>query len=95
MKYKAHENMQRVIALLNREDVDYLDRIGKDSLFTTGAKLSRIKIIRAMVEAMKKLDIKGSGVGSETDLRQEILKIAASHASTALAREDKQDVENK
>ena len=84
---KTAERLQRVIALLNREDVDYLDRIGKDSLFTKGAKLSRIKIIRAMIEAMRELEISGVDIGNEVELNNEILKRAASYASMKFGSE--------
>jgi len=73
MKYDDIK-LHRVIAIMNRDEIDYLDRIGKDSLFTTGTKLSRIKILRAMVDAMKELGIKGSNVKSEKALKNEILK---------------------
>lgn len=81
---KTKERLERVIALLNRTDIDYLDNIGKDSLFSTGTKLSRIKIIRAMIEAMRLLDVRGDGIGSEAGLREAILRKAASHAATEL-----------
>jgi hypothetical protein len=68
------ENVRRVIAIMNREEIDYLDKIGKDSLFTTGNKLSRIRILRAMVEAMKDLAIDGKNIKNEDDLKNEILK---------------------
>ncbi len=84
MKRILNEKLQRVIALLNRDEVDYLDRIGKDALFTKGTKLSRIKVIRAMVEAMKEMDITGRDVGSEEDLKGLILKKAAFYASHSL-----------
>ena len=71
---KANERLQRVVALLNRDEIDYLDTIGKDALFTMGTKLSRIKIIRAMIEAMKELDVTGKDIGSEKDLKEEIVK---------------------
>ena len=86
---KANERLQRVIALLNRADVDYLDNIGKDSLFTKGTKLSRIKIIRTMIEAMKKLEITGRGIGSEEELKKEILEKAAAFASHLFGAEKK------
>jgi len=71
------DKLQRVIAFLNREDIDYLDRIGKDALFTKGTKLSRVKVIRAMVEAMRALNINGRDISSEEELKNEILnKIA-------------------
>ncbi len=69
-----NKKLHRVIATMNREEIDYLDKIGKDSLFTTGVKLSRIKILRAMVEAMKKLGIDGKNIKNEEGLRNEILK---------------------
>jgi len=67
------KKLHRVIAIMNRSEVDYLDRIGKDSLFTTGSKLSRIKILRAMVEAMRELGIDGKNIKNEDDLKNEIL----------------------
>ncbi|MCK4462965.1 MAG: hypothetical protein KAU58_01505 [Candidatus Omnitrophica bacterium] len=68
------KKLHRVIAIMNREEIDYLDKIGKDSLFTTGNKLSRIKILRAMVDAMKKLSIDGKNIKNEEALKNEILK---------------------
>ena len=64
----------RVIALLNREQVDFLDKLGKDALFTTGAKLSRTKIIYAMVNALRSLGVTGDGVRSKEELEQKIIK---------------------
>ncbi|MBI4436919.1 MAG: hypothetical protein HY590_05890 [Candidatus Omnitrophica bacterium] len=64
----------RVIALLNREQVDFLDKLGKDALFTTGAKLSRTKIIYTMVNALRALGVTGDGVRSKEELEQKIIK---------------------
>ena len=64
----------RVIALLNREQVDFLDEIGKDALFSTGAKLSRTKIIFAVVNALRTLGITGEGIRSREELEQKIVK---------------------
>ena len=64
----------RVIALLNREQVDFLDELGKDALFSTGAKLSRTKIIYAMVNALRSLGLTGQGVRSKEELEQKIVK---------------------
>jgi len=86
---KAKERLERVTALLNRSEIDYLDNIGKDCLFSTGTKLSRIKIIRAMIEAMRSLDVRGDGIGSEAGLKEAILRKAASHAATGLKHNPK------
>ncbi|MFC1577025.1 hypothetical protein ACFL3N_01660 [Candidatus Omnitrophota bacterium] len=71
---ETSEKLQRVIAFLNRDDIDYLDKIGKDALFTKGVKLSRVKVIRAMVEAMKELKVNGRDISSEEELKEEILE---------------------
>ena len=73
---EAHPKTHRVIALLTREQVDFLDEVGKDALFSTGAKLSRTKIIYAMVNALHTLGITGEGIRSKEELEQKIVKAA-------------------
>lgn len=36
MTQEKSEKTQRVIALLNREEIDFLDKLGKDTLFSSG-----------------------------------------------------------
>jgi len=81
------EKLKRVIAFLNRDEIDYLDMIGKDALFTKGVKLSRVKVIRAMVEAMKVLNINGKDISSEEELKAEILKRITEYRKGALEKE--------
>jgi hypothetical protein len=69
-----NENLKRVIAIMSRDEIDYLDKIGKDSLFTTGRKLSRIKVLRAMVDAIKDLAVDGVNIKNQKELKDEILK---------------------
>ncbi len=63
---------QPVIIFLNREQVDLLDRIGKDSLFSKGIKLSRNKIIGSLVELLRELGIDGKDISSAEELKQRI-----------------------
>lgn len=63
---------QRVIAFLNREQVDFIDKIGKDALFSKGTKLSRSKIISSLVDLIIELDINGEGLSSPGELKQRI-----------------------
>lgn len=74
MAMRQNDKLQRVIAFLDREEIDYLDKIGKDALFTRGVKLSRVKVLRAMVDAMRDLEINGKDISSESELKEEILK---------------------
>ncbi|MFH1458670.1 MAG: hypothetical protein ABIG31_05895 [Candidatus Omnitrophota bacterium] len=66
---------QRVVTFLNRAEVDFLDKLGKDALFSTGSKLSRSKIIAWLVDFMKELNINGKDIKSEQDLENRIREI--------------------
>ncbi len=63
----------RVIASLNREQVDYLDKIGKDAQFSSGIKLSRTQILAAMVNALKRLNLNGEGITKAEQFEQRIV----------------------
>ena len=67
--------MQRVVTFLNRNEVDFLDKLGKDSLFSTGLKLSRARLIAWLVDFVEKLKINGQGIKSERDLERRIIDI--------------------
>ncbi|MDD5730924.1 MAG: hypothetical protein PHN57_07345 [Candidatus Omnitrophica bacterium] len=69
------EKNQRVVTFLNREEVDFLDKLGKDALFSSGLKLSRAKIIAWLIDFTKKLDIGGENIKSEKDLEGRILEV--------------------
>ena len=63
----------RVIALLNRQQVDYLDKIGKDAQFSSGVKLSRAQLLAAMVSALKRLNLTGEDVTTAEQFEQRIV----------------------
>ena len=63
----------RVIALLNREQVDYLDQLGKDVQFSSGTKLSRTQILAAMVNSLRRLNLTGEGVSTAGQFEQRIV----------------------
>jgi len=66
------KHVGRVIAFLTREQLDFIDKISKDALFSTGKKLSRTEIIQAVVEAVRKMEISGNLVHSQEELEQRI-----------------------
>jgi len=63
---------QRVVTFLNRGEVDFLDKIGKDALFSSGMKLSRAKLIAWLVDIAKDLEMTGDGIRSESDFENRI-----------------------
>jgi hypothetical protein len=69
------EKNQRVVTFLNRDEVDFLDKLGKDALFSTGLKLSRAKLIAWLVEFMKELNISGKDIRSEQDFENKIKEV--------------------
>ena len=46
-----------VATFLNRQQIDYLDKIGKDFFFKYGHKISRGKILEELVELLMHLNI--------------------------------------
>ena len=71
--HNEHERAHRVIASLNRDQVDFLDRLGKDALFSSGVKLSRTEILSAMVNVLRRLQLNGEGVVSGDQFEQRIV----------------------
>jgi hypothetical protein len=76
------ERKERVVTFLNRNEVDYLDKIGKDALFSTGIKLSRAKLIAWLIDFMKKLDINGEDMKSEEEFENRILNVIKHYIPT-------------
>lgn len=69
-----HRQAHRVVAALNREQVDFLDKLGKDAQFSSGIKLSRTQILAAMVNVLKRLHLTGEGVATAGQFEQRIVE---------------------
>jgi len=70
------KHVGRVIAFLTREQIDYIDKISKDALFSTGKKLSRTDVIQAIIEVIRKLNISGKDMHTQDELEQRMLEVA-------------------
>ncbi|MCX7927946.1 MAG: hypothetical protein N2606_07450 [Candidatus Omnitrophica bacterium] len=70
----TNEKSQRVVTFLTREEVDFLDKLGKDALFSSGTKLSRAKLIAWIVDILRGLKINGENLKEPKDLEQRIIK---------------------
>jgi len=69
------EKRERVVTFLNRTEVDFLDKIGKDALFSTGMKVSRAKLIAWIVDFIKKLNITGENIHNEDEFEIKLMNI--------------------
>lgn len=90
------EIQQRVIVFLNRDQVDFLDKLGKDTLFSGKKKLPRTKILSGLVNLLMDLDINAKGISSLEELKARIKeKIGLSWPSTKelLTFKEKEDKE--
>ena len=66
---------QRVVTFLDRDEVDFLDKMGKDALFSSGTKLSRAKLIAWLIDILKGLNISGENLRTEKDLEAKIMTV--------------------
>lgn len=70
----------RVIAMLDREELDFMDKLGKDALFSTGHKLSYNDIIRGLIDFSREIGLSGTTIDSQNALKEKILQRARSLA---------------
>ena len=66
-------NTGRIVAFLTREEIDFIDKLAKDALFSTGHKLTRSDIVRALIDAIRVKEINGEGVRSKSELESRFL----------------------
>ena len=63
----------RVVVNLTREELEFVDKVGRDALFSTGKRLTNNKIIRAFINVMRELKIRGDGLYTCDELKNRIL----------------------
>ncbi|MCM8812243.1 MAG: hypothetical protein NC910_04260 [Candidatus Omnitrophica bacterium] len=68
------KQVHRVVTFLDREQVDYLDKMGKDALFSTGVKFPRTRVISALIDLLRRSGVTGEGLRSDQDLEERLVK---------------------
>jgi len=74
---KWEEKKERVVTFLDRQAVDFLDKLGKDALFSAGLKLSRAKLLAWLVDFVRGLNINGENIKSQEELENRIKELIA------------------
>lgn len=64
----------RVITMLDREEMEFLDKLGKDALFTTGHKLSYSEILKGLIDFAKDVGLSGEKVDSLNTFKLKMLE---------------------
>ena len=75
MQKKRLKRTHRVIAMLNRQELEFLERMGMDSLFSTGHKLSHNAVIKGLIDFAIESGISGKDLGSVEDLKEKMLEV--------------------
>ena len=75
MNKSTQKNIKyRAIALLNREEMEFLEKLGMEALFSTGHRLTKVEIIAALIDAGIQLKITGQDVINKEALIEKIVK---------------------
>ena len=64
----------RVITLLERKEMEFLDKMGRDSFFSTGHKLSYGEILKGLLDLAMDSDVSGEGVDSVEKLEEKLMQ---------------------
>ncbi len=71
-KHDTHLKTHRVITMLDRNEVDFLDKLGKDALFSTGHKLSYNDILKGLIDFAIDIGLSGENVDSFDTLKEKL-----------------------
>ena len=74
MQNKPVISKHKVITMLDRKEVEFLDKLGKDSLFSTGHKLSYNDILKGLVELAMDTKLSGENVHSVEEMEKRMLE---------------------
>jgi len=75
IKMKGQKNLtHRVITMLERKEMDFLDKLGKDALFSTGRKLPYNEILKGLVDLAMEVGISGEKIASSDTFKQRLLE---------------------
>ena len=83
MQMAQGKQVHRVVTFLDRTQVDFLDKMGKDALFSTGVKFPRTRVISALIDLLRRLNVSGEGLRSDQDLEQRLVQRLTSGGSEA------------
>ncbi|MFY9402127.1 MAG: hypothetical protein WAQ07_01805 [Candidatus Omnitrophota bacterium] len=74
IKSEKQITAHRVITMLGRREIDFLDKMGKDALFSTGRKLSYNEILRGLISFAMEAGISGDNIDSPDTLKMKLIE---------------------
>lgn len=67
----------RVVTFLTRQELEFLDKLEKDAMFSTGKCLSRSQIIQDMAELLAMTRMNAIGIKDDQQLKARMLEAIA------------------
>ena len=71
---KKDVSTHRVVTFLTREELEFLDKLEKDMMFSTGRHLSRSQILQDMAELLSKTRMNAIGIKNDDELKRKSRK---------------------
>lgn len=69
---KKNVSTHRVVTFLTREELEFLDKLEKDMMFSTGRHLSRSQILQDMAELLSRTRMNALGIKNDDELKKKI-----------------------
>ncbi len=67
----------RVVTFLSRQELEFLDKLEKDMMFSTGRHLSRAQILQDLAELLARSGMDAAGVRDDAEFEKRILAAMA------------------
>ncbi|MEK6563818.1 MAG: hypothetical protein AABZ65_02175 [Candidatus Omnitrophota bacterium] len=69
---KKNVSTHRVVTFLTRAELEFLDKLEKDMMFSTGRHLSRSQILQDMAELLSRTRMNAVGIKNDDELKKKI-----------------------
>lgn len=67
----------RVVTFLTRQELEFLDKLEKDMMFSTGRHISRSQILQDLAELLARTNMSAIGVKDNAELEKRIIDAIA------------------
>jgi predicted DsbA family dithiol-disulfide isomerase len=67
----------RVITFLNRQELEFLDKLQKDMMFSTGRRISRSAILQDLAELLAKTEMDAVDIKDDAQLEEKMMRAIA------------------
>jgi hypothetical protein len=84
----AKPRTHRIVTFLTRDEMDFLDKLEKDMMFSGGKSVSRSQIIEDLTGILKDTRMDASGIQGNEALKQKIMQAIADFVAKEKARQE-------